>query len=552
MLTPTRALPRRLTVAVTAVGLTAAALTTGATQARAADPVTINVVGTSDVYDSNLIQSVIKPGFEAANPGYTLNYISKGTGAAIAYAEAGTADALIVHAASLENQFVADGYSLEPYGRAIFYGDYILAGANADPAGVGANAKNDIVQAYQDVATAGAAGKANFVSRGGTPGTTVQEHAIWALTTGVPTCKVSAANGGGASPSTTDIGGDCPSTISYPSWYHATGLTQGPNITNADTCSYSGGTNDCYVFTDRGTFNYLQTTNTPPNNLKVVTSDNAASVTGGDTLLVNSFHAYAVNPDKVGTSLHTAGAIALLDYITSPAGQKAIGHYLPSDPPFIPDAAPVVTTSALPTEVTSPGSLRITGRLHNVAPGTPALSDKYVTLMSVPRATPNVDPQKVTTAKTDSAGGFVLDYTPQVTRSYTIVTGPLTKIEIPSPTLDPRFVDQLQPSSTSLGNVSVRSSFSSLSASTTTNHLTVKGTTSPAHFGDHASITLYTRPRGTKGDFTYHARQTVKRGVTPFNRTWYLKNGSYDYYVQYNDSGYFLSGRSTTRSVTVK
>src|SRR5262249_39616422 len=145
---------------------------------HADDANTLTVVGTSDVFDSNLVQAVLKPGFEAYESSHgksvMLNYVSKGTGAAITYAEAGTARALLVHAPSLRNQFVDAGYWLEPYGRAIFYGDYVLLGPASDPAGVMANGSHDIVKAFQDIAAAGADGDANFVSRGGTPGTTVQ------------------------------------------------------------------------------------------------------------------------------------------------------------------------------------------------------------------------------------------------------------------------------------------------------------------------------------------------------------------------------------------
>ena len=248
---------RRWSAVLTAVSAAlTATLTAGAlTAAHADDSSTLTVVGTSDVYDSNLVQSVLKPGFQAAYPQYTLNYVSKGTGAAISYAEAGTASALLVHAPALENQFVASGYSLEPAGRAIFWGDFVLLGPASDPAHIMTNDPHNIAQAFEDIAAAGAAGTANFVSRGGTPGTTVAEHAIWALTSGVSTCNVSAANGGGTVPSTTT--GDCPTTATPPSWYHTTGLTQGPNVLNADACNGYSTSNDCYVLTDRCTYNYL-------------------------------------------------------------------------------------------------------------------------------------------------------------------------------------------------------------------------------------------------------------------------------------------------------
>src|SRR5262249_5715201 len=146
------------------------------------------VVGTSDVSDSGLIQNVVQPAFHAAYPQYTFKYIGTATGTAITDAETGSvgASALIVHAESLENQFVANGYSYNnQYGNAIWTNDFVLAGPSGDPAGVAANASTNIAQAFADIAAAGINGggtpNVTFVSRGGTPGTTVEEHQIWAL-----------------------------------------------------------------------------------------------------------------------------------------------------------------------------------------------------------------------------------------------------------------------------------------------------------------------------------------------------------------------------------
>ena len=56
------------------------------------------------------------------------------------------------------------------------------------------NAPHDITTAFERIAAAGAAGTANFVGRGGTPGTATQERAIWALTgPQVTKCDVGAA-----------------------------------------------------------------------------------------------------------------------------------------------------------------------------------------------------------------------------------------------------------------------------------------------------------------------------------------------------------------------
>jgi tungstate transport system substrate-binding protein len=148
---------------------------------------TLTVVGTSDVSDSGLIPNVILNQFQQAYPQFTFHYIGSASGAAITSAETGSqgASALIVHAPTLENQFVADGYSYQtsgsgpstnPFGSAIWTNDFVLAGPTGDPAGVAANGANNIAQAFTDVATAGLAAtpKATFVSRGGTAGTTTE------------------------------------------------------------------------------------------------------------------------------------------------------------------------------------------------------------------------------------------------------------------------------------------------------------------------------------------------------------------------------------------
>ena len=375
---------------------------------------TLTVVGTSDVYDSNLVQDVIKPGFEAAHPGLTLNYVSKGSGAAIEYAEAGTASVLLVHAASLENQFVADGYSAEPFGRAVFWGDYVLLGPKDDPAGVLQGSNGDIVGAFEKIAAAGEAGTADFVSRGGNPGTTVAEHKIWDQTTGISTCDVSEDDGGYVSPSTTT--GACGTTIAYPDWYHATGLTQGPNIVNADACNYGRGL-DCYVLTDRGTFDYLESTGAL-SNLQIVVR--------GSSLLVNSFHAYAVNADKFGADagLNPVGATAFLDWLTSPEGQQAVGGHLnqAADPPFLPSASPTIAWQR------TPGPLR--GVLTNPVPGTPPLAGVKLTVTLSDRTV---------TVTTGADGGFAIPG--PWTGPVTVKVPAITQIE--NDTLDPVFGDLL-------------------------------------------------------------------------------------------------------------
>jgi tungstate transport system substrate-binding protein len=517
------------------------------------DSSTLTVVGTSDVFDSNLVQTVLKPGFEAAFPQYHLNYVSKGTGAAIDYAEAGTASALIVHAASLENQFVAQGYSYEQYGRAIFWGDYVLLGPSGDPAGVLANAPHDIVGAFQRIAAAGAAGTANVVARSGTPGTAVQEHAIWALTSGVTTCTLSVANGGGASPSTTT--GDCPSSISYPSWYHPTGLTQGPNIINADACNYPGG--NCYVLTDRGTFNYLQATGAV-SNLKVVTRDNAPTATGGGSLLVNSFHAYALNPAKFVTNPNVAinlpAATAFLNWVTSPVAQAAIGRYLSAggDPPFIPDAAPALTKTPLPATVQGGKTFTVAGTLSNVVPGTPPLSGVRVSLQRVQKTASGQQERIIVDgATTDASGHYYLTYKPLRSQAYWLTVGATAKVEAAN--LSPVFGDLLAPTSRWLGRVSVVGNPRIRHVSTDNGGLRLRGRLRPYVLGTDAKVVLWAVPRDKIKAMGLHriASRHIRAGATHFDVRFNLRPGDWTFKLRYVNTGRIKAGYTDRRTVTV-
>jgi tungstate transport system substrate-binding protein len=462
---------------------------------------TLTVVGTSDVQDSGLFDNVLKPGFEAfynkAHPTapITISYLPKGTQAAITAAEAGSASALLVHAASLENQFVHDGFSAEPFGRAIFYGDFVLLGPASDPAHVMTNDKNNVAGAFQDIAAAGALGKANFVTRNDNSGTNVEEHLIWKQTN-VPGCTVSDANGGGKTPSTTS--GRCPTTATPPSWYQIGGTNQAANVQITDTCNFTGGPNDCYTITDRGTFDNLEALH-ELNRLHVLNGPNSGSAPGGTTFLVNSFHAYAINPKKFTgqpVSFNLPGAEAFLNWVTSPAGQTMVNDYLKGatgGPPFLKDAAPTLNiTSKLPKSIAANRRLKVEGTLRNVVPGTPSLVKKKVTLsalrLSVARANPAAVPVPVATTTTGRHGHYVLRYRPQAHSRYFVSTGRITQIEKGS--LNPKFRDLLNPTSQKLGVSRVRGSVAIHKVTVHGNRITVHGSLGPAPIDAFAQVRL--------------------------------------------------------------
>jgi len=295
---------------------------------------TTNVIvqGGTTIKDSGLLANVVVPGFEAAYPQYTLQFVAVGTTQALINAENGLGDAVWTHAPSAETDFVNAGYSYEPTGRYTMASDFVTVGATSDPAGVLTNDPNDQVAAFEAIAAAGEAGHADFVSRGDGSGTNVKEKQIWALTD-VPLNTL----GEPGTPSTTT---DAP-------WYHKSGAGQATTMNVVDQCNFTSG--KCYGIVDRGTFLYLRSQGLLAQLSILAQYNNAPTAVGGTNLTLNPYHAYAVNPAKVPT-VNIPGAMAFLHYVTSPAFQTAVGEY-PTDsaPAFTPEAFPTihVTTSAI-------------------------------------------------------------------------------------------------------------------------------------------------------------------------------------------------------------
>ena len=103
------------------------------------------VQSTTSVRDSGLLDRLIAPRFESRFPEWDLKFVAVGTGQAITNARAGQGDALIGHSPPLEQQFVQDGFSNEPFGRTVMWNDYVIVGPATDPAGVMTAARNDAV-----------------------------------------------------------------------------------------------------------------------------------------------------------------------------------------------------------------------------------------------------------------------------------------------------------------------------------------------------------------------------------------------------------------------
>lgn len=571
-----RRLCRRLTAPLLAAAALAAVLMAPAV-ASADSSSTLTVVGTSDISDSGLL-NVIEQNVAKEFPQYTFKYVSTGTGTAVSDAETGAvgASVLIVHAASLENQFVAGGYSYHNQpGYAIFRNDFVLAGPQADQAGVAGNASDNIAQALADIAAAGinngGSPKVTFVSRGGTPGTSVEEHALWAdvqnaglAPTGLLLCSISATDGGGEAPiaagngvtasgQSCPSGGQVPSGSELPSWYVVTGQSQGNNVQTADNCNgFPSGPNSCYVFTDRGTYDYLASGSDPTakiSSLKIVTrGPQPAGAPGGSNALINYFHAYIINPAQPGETVNLTAAQDFVSLLTSPAFQEQVNKYLEGTdaggPPFVADASPTISVHGIPHTYRARRRATVTGTVTNNELGYPALAHQPVSIDEVVGTTL----LPVASGRTDAAGNYRIRVTLPVTGSYEVVTPQLTQVEDAS--LTPPFSDTLSPGSSAAVATTVHSAVTALRVKPEPGRALVLGTVSPGTGHAHAWVTVYAR-RGTRGRFRRVAADRLGAADRNFAAAVSRPAGVWQFEVRYRDRGQVVGATSRKIRTTI-
>ncbi len=130
---------------------------------------TLRMAVTTSFQNSGLAD-VLLPEIKA-DTGIDVQLIVVGTGQALRLGAAGDVDAVLVHARTAEEEFIADGHGT--HRREIMYNDFVLIGPSDDPAGISDSAS--ATDALQRIAAA----QAPFVSRGDDSGTHKKELTLW-------------------------------------------------------------------------------------------------------------------------------------------------------------------------------------------------------------------------------------------------------------------------------------------------------------------------------------------------------------------------------------
>jgi tungstate transport system substrate-binding protein len=103
--------------------------------------------------------------------GIRVRHVGSGTGAALDIARKGNVDLVLVHAKSLEEKFVQDGFGTERID--LMYNDFVIVGPSNDPAGIkGMRLATEALRKISEK-------KVTFISRGDKSGTHVAEMQLW-------------------------------------------------------------------------------------------------------------------------------------------------------------------------------------------------------------------------------------------------------------------------------------------------------------------------------------------------------------------------------------
>ena len=249
-----------------------AAVTAAAVPGTGAQEKFITVASTTSTEQSGLFGYLL-PIFEKQT-GIDVRVVALGTGQALAMGRRGDADVVFVHDATAERKFVREGYGVNH--KEVMYNDFVLIGPKSDPASVAGS--ESVLSALQMIEKK----NAPFVSRGDRSGTHAAELRYWKAA-GVDIGKAKGP------------------------WYKETGSGMGPALNTASSLN-------AYILADRGTW------------LNFKNRGDLDVLVEGDKRLFNQYGIMLVNPAK-HPHVKQAFGRRFIDWIISPAGQRAIAEY---------------------------------------------------------------------------------------------------------------------------------------------------------------------------------------------------------------------------------
>ncbi|OGS49747.1 MAG: hypothetical protein A3K65_05345 [Euryarchaeota archaeon RBG_16_68_12] len=236
---------------------------------------------TTSTRDTGLLDWLL-PQF-TADRGIEVRYTAVGTGQALEAGRRGDVDVVMVHAPSLEAQFMADGQGL--CRNPIMYNTFVIVGSASDLAGIAnaTSATDAFLRIYDNRTRPGLA----FESRADNSGTYTKELQLWAGT---------------------GINASAFTATSDP-WYERTGQGMGSTLTIANQ-------RDAYTLSDDGTW-YAREGTLPF--LRLLYSR-------ADAVLRNQYSVIPVNP-AAHPSVLVDKAVAFARWLVGERGQSLIANY---------------------------------------------------------------------------------------------------------------------------------------------------------------------------------------------------------------------------------
>lgn len=247
---------------------------------------------TTSIYDTGLLNA-IETDYESTH-NVDLNIVAVGTGIAIQHAKNGDADVVLVHAPSVELDFLQGGYGVNR--RIIAYNFFTIVGPANDPAGIegktATEALNAVV-AYGRSLEDQSGQTQIWISRGDNSGTNSKEKSIWIA-----------------------AGYNYDDLLATEPWFASAGQGMGATLNIANQKS-------AYTLSDIGTYLKFYVDGTIELTALIVEEQS----------LLNVYSAMAVNKERVqaNQTIHSQmnfnDAMNFIEYLISPATQQMINDF---------------------------------------------------------------------------------------------------------------------------------------------------------------------------------------------------------------------------------